>query len=98
MRCLTTPQNIVSLSTSLAAFDKLASSLLLVFAGPEASHQASVVHGYVKGIKAGQCPNIMAGAPNSFMSKVSSGLALFLTFVWTPPSAAGSSADVKTIY
>ena len=36
MRCLPTPQNIVSLSTVLAAFDKLASSPLFVFAGSEA--------------------------------------------------------------
>ena len=46
MRCLPTPQNIVSLSTSLAAFDKLASSLLFVFAGSEAlARTASAVMG-----------------------------------------------------
>ena len=46
MRCLPTPQNIVSLSTSLAAFDKLASSLLFDFAGSEAlARTASAVVG-----------------------------------------------------
>jgi hypothetical protein len=95
LQCLPCPKAVgetTSLTTSLSGFDKLVNSTLIVFAGSASSAIFSLVHGFVRALKAGTTPAIEKAGDSAFMITVKLRLGLYLTC--KNPLAGRSSASV----